>query len=121
MIVRYANNERCLSVDLVYSWARGDVVDSVMTKSSASKPYVRNEVRAVFTRDGNEHLRRVIMVRGGGSPFYLLEDDAGCWSDITRRSVAIELGSEKIDSNLKPVANAAKAAKAAKVRQMELW
>jgi hypothetical protein len=85
--IRYVDGTTVLAVTEIYSWLREDIPAPIMSSSSGPKGYTKNDVFAIFNADPS--IERVVMVRGHGPTFFLL--NAGdVWTDITGRQVVQE-------------------------------
>ena len=89
--------DQALSVRLIHAWHRGDITAPVMSASSGPKAYIKNDVYALF--EANPAIDAVLMVRAGGSPFFLLRVGCG-YFDVSKREVQIESAEELFSSSV---------------------
>ena len=81
--VRYVEGKpHWLRISILHSWMRGEV-----TEESKSKNQIRDDAWRLFDR--NPMIERVILVRGRGPLFFLLQDIDGYWNDVTSRQVQL--------------------------------
>lgn len=88
MTVRYADSSKEISIDPIALWKRGDIAAPVMSNSSGPKDYVKNQIFALF--EEIPEAVAVVMVRGRGVPFCLIQTKDGAWRDITARQVVLK-------------------------------
>ncbi len=86
-LLRYAGETRGLRARLIRAWSRNDIPDQVMSTSSGPKDYIKNQIWQLF--QDVPAARRIIMVRGSGSPFVLVWNGAQ-YFDISAREVIVE-------------------------------
>lgn len=87
--------DQALTVRLIHAWHRGDIEAPIMSASSGPKGYVKNDVFYLF--ESNPAIDAVLMVRGGGPPFFLFRIGRS-YFDVLAREVQIEAVEELCSS-----------------------
>lgn len=88
MKLRYANESHTIEVSKVYEWDHADLPALDMSTSSGPKDSLRNQ--AYVALNAHPSFVRVVMVRGCGSPFFLMQDANGRWFDVAGKQVVPE-------------------------------